>query len=135
MSLFANGDFKIQESWERRANSRNSNRSGSARNRSGSRENGSLVGAGQRLLQPTPDILDSHVANHILREFQAEIPPPSSVRSEKKINSKEKQQKYPPRQKTNMQGDDDLVASMANRLKQVEATCNAQRNEIKVFQH
>jgi hypothetical protein len=34
--------------------------------------------------------------------------------------------KFPPKQKANM--DEDLISSMANRLKQVELTCNSLRN-------
>lgn len=41
--------------------------------------------------------------NQVLKEFEAEIPPPPSIKSEKKISGKESSQsnrKYPPRQKT-----------------------------------
>lgn len=39
--------------------------------------------------------------------------------------------KFPPRQKTN--ADDDLITTMANRLKQVEITCNNLKLELKVI--
>lgn len=42
--------------------------------------------------------------NQVLKEFEAEIPPPpASIKSEKKISGKQSSQsnrKYPPRQKT-----------------------------------
>lgn len=69
------------------------------------------------------------MADKIYKDFQAEIPPPpTSARSDRKSRSKEPvpTPKFPPRQRTN--ADDDLVSSMANRLKQVEVTCNSLRN-------
>jgi hypothetical protein len=56
MSFFLNGDFKIQESWEKKSNqSRNSK----SRERPTSKNNNSaLYNAGKNILEPSPDILD-----------------------------------------------------------------------------
>jgi hypothetical protein len=65
------------------------------------------------------------VTKHILKEFAAEIPPPpSSIKSEKKISAKdENQMRLPPKQKSCLpQGENDLLTSMAARLKTVEMT-------------
>ena len=54
MSIFANGEFRIENSWNKPA-SKESKRS---RQRSDSKENNSFVNAAKRLVEPTPDILD-----------------------------------------------------------------------------
>ena len=36
---------------------------------------------------PIPDALDDQVGNYVLREFQAEMPPPPSAKSVKSIKS------------------------------------------------
>ena len=56
MSFFLNGEFKIQESWEKNSNqSRNSK----SRERPTSKNNNSaLYNAGKNILEPSPDILD-----------------------------------------------------------------------------
>ena len=79
-----------------------------------------------------PDILDTETSKRILREFAAEIPPPASIKSEKKISSKEESMRMPPRQKASLPADGDLLTSMANRLKTVELTCKNQREEMRV---
>ncbi len=87
-----------------------------------SRQNKSLVEIGKKIINQIPDSLDTFVTDKILKDFQAEIPPPpTSSRSDRKIKSKEPgptpSMKFPPKQKTN--ADEDLISSMANRLKQV----------------
>jgi hypothetical protein len=47
------------------------------------------VNAAKHIVADPKDILDDDVTKHILREFAAEIPPPPSIRSEKKISSKD----------------------------------------------
>lgn len=94
MSIFAKGDFKIENSWGNRPTSKDSGKSANrpasgkrptSGRRPESRENTSLMNVAQRILEPTPDILDKYVADKVYKDFQSEIPPPSSSKSEKKI--------------------------------------------------
>lgn len=54
MSIFVNGEFRIENSWNKPA-SKESKRS---RQNSASKENNSFLNAGKRVIDPTPDILD-----------------------------------------------------------------------------
>lgn len=61
------------------------------------------MNAGKNIIDTSiPDILDDQVNRYILREFQAEIPPPPSIKSEKKIGQKESNSAMPPRQRFNL---------------------------------
>ena len=77
------------------------------------------------------DILDDDVTRHILKEFAAEIPPPPSIRSEKKVNHKEENaMRLPPKQKSSVPvvgSENDLLTSMSARLRAVELTLKNQR--------
>jgi hypothetical protein len=99
MNFLLQGEYKIKESWNQKPQSRQSQSRGKSRDKE---SNKSLVNAGKNIVDfPIPDILDDHVNRYILKEFQAEIPPPS-IKSEKKINHKEGTPGVPPRQKFNL---------------------------------
>lgn len=129
MNIFNQGDFKIQESWNKKPQSRQSNSRGKSRD-----TNKSLVNAGKNIIgdhASIPDILDDQVNRYILREFQAEIPPPMSAKSEKKIPNG-----LPPTpkgQKNGNNSENELLTSMAARLKNVEVTNKSLREELKVL--
>lgn len=96
---FLQGEFKIQDSWNSKPQSRQSKSRGKSKDKE---SNKSLVNAGRNIVDHSiPDILDDQVNRYILREFQAEIPPPS-IKSEKKISHKEGAPGLPPRQKFNL---------------------------------
>ncbi len=65
MSFFSKGDFKIEESWDKKPPSRMTN--------SRSKEkikNNSLVNAGKNIIyEPSPDILDDELSKRILKDF------------------------------------------------------------------
>ena len=67
MNFFLKGDFKINESWEQKPASRQSN----SRNKSREKEkNKSLVNAGKNIVsEPNTDILDDELSKRILKEF------------------------------------------------------------------
>lgn len=77
MNFLGQGEFKIQESWNRKLDSRQSKSRGKSRENGKDKEsNRSLVNAGKNIAEMSvPDILDDQVNRYILREFQAEIPP------------------------------------------------------------
>lgn len=95
------------------------------------------MNAGKNIISASiPDILDDQVGRYVLREFEAEIPPPpQSVKSEKKISSKDGNIMLPPRQqKASLPGsENDLITSMATRLKNVEVTNKNLKEELRVF--
>lgn len=136
MSFFLKGDFKIEESWDKKPQSRQTN------SRSKEREkinNNSLVNAGKKIIyEPSPDILDDELSKRILKDFASELSPPvPSSKIEKKTAGKEESTgKLPPRQKvsntTAPQSENDLLTTMASRLKNVEMTCKNQREELRV---
>lgn len=124
MSFFSKGDFKIEESWEKKPPSRSSNSRDKSRNTP-------LLNAGKNIIQdPNPDILDDEISKRILKDLASDMPPSTffpSAKPEKKEASR-----IPPKQKA-AQGEGDLLASMASRLKAVEMTCKSQREELKVL--
>ena len=93
-----------------------------------------MVNAAKNMIAEPKDILDDDVTKHILKEFAAEIPPPPSVKSEKKISAKDENvMRLPPKQRAQLpQGENDLLTSMAARLKAVEMSLKNQREELKV---
>lgn len=126
MNFFLKGEYKIGESWENKPSGRSNSREKSRdkdRNRS-------LVNAAKNMMAEPKDILDDDVTKHILKEFAAEIPPPPSVKSEKKISAKDENvMRLPPKQRGQLpQGENDLLTSMAARLKAVEMTLKNQRD-------
>ncbi len=133
MNFLFNGDFKIQESWEKRSNdSRNSKSRERPKSRTNLKNNNSaLLNAGKNMFEspyePSTDLLDDDVTKKILKDFAAEIPPlPSTSKSQKKIpmNDLDYNKKpigLPPKNQksnNNLSGDDSLISSMAARLKQ-----------------
>jgi len=92
MNFLFNGDFKINESWEKRSNdSRNSKSRERPKSKTNLKNNNSaLLNAGKNMFEPvyepSTDLLDDDVTKKILKDFAAEIPPlPSSAKSQKKI--------------------------------------------------
>lgn len=67
MSIFANGEFRIENSW----NKPTSKQSKRSNERSASKENNSFVNAAKKLIEPTPDILDQEMSKKIYKEFRA----------------------------------------------------------------
>ena len=137
MNFNLKGDFKIDDSWKKDKARENLNPKPKSRSKSREKSNHSLAQAGRNIIadHPIPDALDDHVSKFILREFQAEIPPPPSVksiRSEKRIPHKD--QNMPPmKPRSNLPGQDgDLLGSMANRLKTIETNNRSLKEELKV---
>ena len=96
MNFFYKGDFKLQESWDQKPPSRQSN----SRQKERDKEKNKLVNAGKNILaEPTTDLLDDELSKKILKEFADEIPP-VSIKTDKKVNKKEEvNYKMPPKQK------------------------------------
>lgn len=102
-------------------------------------KNSSLVNAGKNIIyEPSPDLLDDELSKRILKDFASELSPPvPSSKIEKKVTGKEESTvKLPPRQKVSNtsvpQSENDLLTTMAARLKNVEMTCKNQREELRV---
>ena len=62
MNFFLNGNFKIEESWNKKPSFKHSS--------SKEKENKSFVNTGKNIISDSiPDVRDDQVAKHILREF------------------------------------------------------------------
>ena len=62
MNFFLNGNFKIEESWNKKPSVKHSS--------SKEKDNKSFVSAGKNIVSDSiPDALDDQVVKHILREF------------------------------------------------------------------
>lgn len=82
MSFFSKGDFKIEESWDKKPPSRASNSREKEREKM---KNSSLVNAGKNIInEPSPDILDDELSKRILKDFASEMAPFGSAKPEKK---------------------------------------------------
>ena len=76
MNFLLQGNFKIEDSWKKNKRERSRSRSNSR-----DKSNRSILQAGKNIVESTPDILDDQVQKYVLKEFQAEVPPPPSVKS------------------------------------------------------